>query len=204
MAKAPINGVVSAINSVLGRINNISVTIPEWVPGVGEKTLGFNLPTIPMLASGGIVTAPTILEAGEGGEPEAILPLSRLAALLDGFSGKGWDSSEPLPENSGEARPDSSPLSGMPPADPDGIRPVPPSPPVRPGTEHHILSRAELLRQCRERGGKGSRPPELPGVQEVVPPAPGRGAAQELPEGMKKPPLRGAAWKLSGTLDRAG
>lgn len=87
LAKAPINGVVSAINSVLGRINNISVTIPDWVPGVGGKTLGFNLPTIPMLAAGGVVTAPTILEAGEGGEPEAILPLSKLAALLDGVPG---------------------------------------------------------------------------------------------------------------------
>lgn len=125
LAKAPINGVVSAINSVLGRINNISVTIPEWVPGVGGKTLGFSLPTIPMLASGGIVTAPTILEAGEGGEPEAILPLSRLAALLDGLSGKDRD---PAPGNSGEARPDGFPPSGIPPAAPDGVRPVPPPP----------------------------------------------------------------------------
>ena len=125
LAKAPINGVVSAINSVLGRINNISVTIPDWVPGVGGKTLGFSLPTIPMLASGGIVTAPTILEAGEGGEPEAILPLSRLAALLDGLSGKDRD---PAPGNSGEAWPDGFPPSGMPPAAPDGVRPVPPPP----------------------------------------------------------------------------
>lgn len=84
MAKAPINGVISVINSALGRINNISVTIPEWVPGMGGKTLGFNLPTIPMLAAGGIVTAPTILEAGEGGEPEAILPLSKLSIMLQG------------------------------------------------------------------------------------------------------------------------
>lgn len=87
LAKAPINAVISTINHVLGKINGISVTIPDWVPGVGGKTLGFSLPTIPMLASGGIVTAPTILEAGEGGEPEAILPLSRLAALLDRLPG---------------------------------------------------------------------------------------------------------------------
>ena len=111
LAKAPINGVVLAINSVLGRINNISVTIPDWVPGMGGKTLGFSLPTIPMLASGGIVTAPTILEAGEGGEPEAILPLSKLAALLDGLSGQG----------------------GPPPAaGPDGTWPVPSPPPEQP------------------------------------------------------------------------
>lgn len=82
LAKAPINGVISAINFVLEKINGISVTIPDWVPGVGGSTLGFNIPTIPQLAAGGIVTAPTILEAGEGGEAEAILPLSKLAAML--------------------------------------------------------------------------------------------------------------------------
>lgn len=82
LAKAPINGVISAINFVLQKINGISVTIPDWVPGVGGQTLGFNIPTIPQLATGGIVTAPTILEAGEGGEAEAILPLSKLAAML--------------------------------------------------------------------------------------------------------------------------
>lgn len=82
LAKAPINGVISAINFVLEKINGISVTIPDWVPGVGGTTLGFNIPTIPQLATGGIVTAPTILEAGEGGEAEAILPLSKLAAML--------------------------------------------------------------------------------------------------------------------------
>lgn len=84
LAKAPINAVISAINFVLEKINSISVTIPDWVPGVGGTTLGFNIPTIPKLAAGGIVTAPTILEAGEGGEPEAVLPLSKLAAMLQG------------------------------------------------------------------------------------------------------------------------
>ena len=39
LAKAPINGVISAINWVLSKINSISVTIPDWVPGVGGKTL---------------------------------------------------------------------------------------------------------------------------------------------------------------------
>lgn len=83
LAKAPINGVISAINWVLEKINSISVTIPDWVPGVGGKTLGFNIPTIPALAAGGIATAPTLAQIGEGGEPEAVLPLSKLAALLD-------------------------------------------------------------------------------------------------------------------------
>ena len=92
MAKAPINGVISAINWVLEKINSISVTIPDWVPGVGGKTLGFNIPTIPALAAGGIATAPTLAQIGEGGEPEAVLPLSKLAALLD-----EWTKPKPTP-----------------------------------------------------------------------------------------------------------
>ena len=83
LAKAPINGVISAINWVLSKINSISVTIPDWVPGVGGTTLGFNIPTIPQLAEGGIATSPTLAEIGEGGEPEAVMPLSKLAAILD-------------------------------------------------------------------------------------------------------------------------
>ena len=91
LAKAPINGVISAINFVLEKINGISVTIPDWVPGVGGKTLGFNLPTIPQMAEGGIVTGPTILEAGEAGD-EAIIPLPELwsnmqALMADALGG---------------------------------------------------------------------------------------------------------------------
>lgn len=83
LAKAPINGVISAINWAISKINSISVTIPDWVPGVGGTTLGFSIPTIPQLAEGGIATSPTLAEIGEGGEPEAVMPLSKLAAMLD-------------------------------------------------------------------------------------------------------------------------
>ena len=69
-----------------------SVTIPDWVPGVGGEPLGFNIPTIPALAAGGIATAPTLAQIGEGGEPEAVLPLSKLAALLD-----EWTKPKPTP-----------------------------------------------------------------------------------------------------------
>ena len=85
LAKAPINGVISAINWVLEKINSISVTIPDWVPLVGGQTLGFNIPTIPQLAEGGVATSPTLVEIGEGGEPEAVMPLSKLADLLDNW-----------------------------------------------------------------------------------------------------------------------
>lgn len=83
IAKAPINGVIALINKAIEGINGLAVDIPDWVPVVGGKQLGFSIPTIPQLASGGIATRPTLAEIGEGGEPEAVMPLSKLAELLD-------------------------------------------------------------------------------------------------------------------------
>lgn len=100
LAKAPINGVISAINWVLEKVNGISIEIPDWVPFAGGKTLGFDLPTIPLLAQGGVATSPTLAMVGEGNESEAILPLSRLAAMLKRergvAAGNGTGRSEPI------------------------------------------------------------------------------------------------------------
>jgi phage-related protein len=81
----PINSVIGLINSAIGRINAIHVSIPGWVPGVGGKSFGVHLPTIPQLATGGLVMprsggVPAIL--AEAGEAEAVLPLSTLDRLL--------------------------------------------------------------------------------------------------------------------------
>lgn len=69
-AKAPLNGVISAINAVLGGINSISIDVPDWVPGFGGQTFGFNIPQIPMLAKGGFTDGISI--AGEAGT-EAVI-----------------------------------------------------------------------------------------------------------------------------------
>ena len=71
IAKAPINAVIGMINSVLDRINNISIDIPDWM---GGGTFGVNIPKIPLLANGGV------LEKGqvgllEGTGAEAVVPL---------------------------------------------------------------------------------------------------------------------------------
>ena len=87
IAKAPINAVIAAINFVIEKINSISVTVPDWVPLIGGTTIGFDIPTIPALAAGGIATDATLAMVGEGQEPEAILPLSKLAQMLDGNGG---------------------------------------------------------------------------------------------------------------------
>jgi hypothetical protein len=68
--KTVFNGIASAWNNTVGKI---SFEIPKWVPGLGGK--GFDMPNIPMLANGGIVTSPTLAMIGERG-PEAVIPLT--------------------------------------------------------------------------------------------------------------------------------
>ncbi|WP_100406675.1 phage tail tape measure protein [Bacillus solitudinis] len=85
--KGKVNGIISIANAAISGLNNVNVSIPDWVPGLGGKTFGVNIPKIPMLAQGGITTGATLAMIGEGAEQEAVLPLSKLQALLDDPSG---------------------------------------------------------------------------------------------------------------------
>ena len=89
---APFNALVSGINSLIRGVNRIRFDVPDWVPGIGGKKWGFNIPKIPKLAAGGIVNNPGrgvmmgSYVAGEKG-PEAVLPLTddtlqRLANMI--------------------------------------------------------------------------------------------------------------------------
>lgn len=69
--KGIFNGVAKIWNNTIGKL---SFKVPGWVPGFGGK--GFDVPNIPMLAEGGIVTGPTLAMIGERG-PEAVVPLDR-------------------------------------------------------------------------------------------------------------------------------
>lgn len=92
LAKLPINGIISVINKAFSAIGSVSVSIPDWVPSMGGQTLSFEMPQIPMLANGGIVTKPTTALIGEGAESEAVLPLSKLESLLAGHSSSAGSS----------------------------------------------------------------------------------------------------------------
>lgn len=82
-----IKGITGGINVVIRGINKISFDVPDWVPSIGGKTLGFNLsemkaPQIPKLATGGIVTQSMLANIGERGK-EAILPLENNTGWMD-------------------------------------------------------------------------------------------------------------------------
>lgn len=91
--KAPINGIIKAVNSVIDKINGM--TVPDWVPGIGGASPNF--PKLPMLAEGGYATGATAAIIGEAGR-EAVLPLDRntdnwsgllASALADEFESRG-------------------------------------------------------------------------------------------------------------------
>jgi TP901 family phage tail tape measure protein len=82
--KAAFNAVARFWNNSVGKVN---FSVPDWVPGVGGKSFG--IPNIPYLADGGVVDRATLAMIGEGSEPEAVIPLSKLDEML---SGKGKSS----------------------------------------------------------------------------------------------------------------
>ena len=83
--KGAINSIIDTINAVLEGFNKIKIEIPSWSPVMGGKTLGFNVPLIPRLAKGGIVTGPTLAMLGESGS-EAVIPLNKAGGGMGGIN----------------------------------------------------------------------------------------------------------------------
>ena len=99
IVKAPLNAILSFINILLDGvnllikgINKVKIKVPDWVPAIGGKDFGFNIPEVPkfkMFADGGILTKPTTfgfmgntqLVGGEAGT-EAVIPLKELPSLM--------------------------------------------------------------------------------------------------------------------------
>lgn len=67
---------IKVVNGIIGALNKISVTVPDWVYGIGGKTFGFNLSKVamPQFAQGGFTNGPSI--AGEAGT-EAVISFQR-------------------------------------------------------------------------------------------------------------------------------
>jgi hypothetical protein len=79
VAKTIFNGIAAIWNNTFGKL---SFKVPDWVPKIGGK--GFEVPNIPMLAEGGIVTGgPMLAVIGEKG-PEAVIPLDRMGDMGGG------------------------------------------------------------------------------------------------------------------------
>lgn len=91
-----IRGVVNGLNAVIRLLNKLHFSIPDWVPGLGGKSFGFNIgevsaPQIPLLAKGGVIKQPTLAMMGEypgaGSNPEIAAPQSAIAEAVASANG---------------------------------------------------------------------------------------------------------------------
>ena len=87
VVKGVINIIIDVLNGFVKAINKIAFDVPDWVPVIGGKRWGFNIPKIPKLAQGGIVDKPTYAMIGEAGT-EAVMPLERNTGWIDKLADK--------------------------------------------------------------------------------------------------------------------
>lgn len=90
IVKFPLNLIIDAINTVIKGLNKISFDIPSWVPGLGGKTFGINIPPLPKLATGGItdVNNPFAAIVGDNKtQREVVSPLDDLMDMIQSAVG---------------------------------------------------------------------------------------------------------------------
>lgn len=101
-----VNGVITAINKMIDALNNLSLDVPDWVPGIGGESFGLDIPTVskvhlPRLASGTVVPP----RAGEFAailgdnkqETEVVSPLSTMKqALMEALAESGVGGSQQI------------------------------------------------------------------------------------------------------------
>lgn len=103
IAKKPLNAIIDAINTMIRGLNKIK--LPNWIPGFGG--MGINIPTIPKLAKGGIVDAPTIAMVGESGK-EIVMPLENNTGWITDLANKV---AERLPSQSSNTSNNNQPIN---------------------------------------------------------------------------------------------
>lgn len=85
IVKAPINGIIGFLNKLIDAMNSLSFDVPDWIPGIGGKKFGFNIPKIPALAQGGYVKANDPRLAVVGDNPtqgEIVAPEGKLLSIM--------------------------------------------------------------------------------------------------------------------------
>jgi uncharacterized protein YukE len=72
--RAAADGIEDAISWIIRSLNKLSFDIPDWIPGIGGKSFGLNIPEInlPKFGSGGLITEPTLLYGLRSMKPYAI------------------------------------------------------------------------------------------------------------------------------------
>lgn len=66
-----INSLIDGVNGLIAGLNKLHFELPSWVPGIGGKSFGINIPTIPhipLLAEGGVLSSGSAIVGERGAE----------------------------------------------------------------------------------------------------------------------------------------
>ncbi len=99
----PINYIIDVLNGLIAGVNKIKFDVPDWVPVIGGKKFGFDIPKIQKFENGGVLFKETYGVMGEYNNarfnPEIVSKESEMAAVFDGVMSK-W--ANKLSKNSGK------------------------------------------------------------------------------------------------------
>lgn len=100
------NGVVRGVNTVIKTLNKLKFNIPDWIPGIGGKTFGFNIGlmsevSLPRLAKGNVAYDKTLAVFGEyagaSNNPEITTPQNIMRETFeDVLSSYGGNNRQPV------------------------------------------------------------------------------------------------------------
>lgn len=79
------NGVIGGINSMIRALNSLSFTVPDWVPGIGGETFGFNLRYLNEVSFGRLET---YAQGGFPDEGQVFVAREAGAEMVGSISGK--------------------------------------------------------------------------------------------------------------------
>lgn len=86
LAKAPINGVIGILNTLIDAMNKLNFDIPNWVPGaMGGKSFGFNMTKIPYLATGTVIPPNSQFMAMLGDQKKGVNIEAPLDTIVEAF-----------------------------------------------------------------------------------------------------------------------
>lgn len=103
VVKAPINTVISIVNTAIDKINGFGFEVPDWVPFIGGKKFKVDVPKLKYLQRGGVVDSATPAIIGEYGK-EVVMPLERNTGWMNQVADKLMDRilpNMPISDNSG-------------------------------------------------------------------------------------------------------
>lgn len=88
LVKNGVNFIIEQLNKMIKALNRIKFDFPDWIPNLGGRSFGLDIPTIPMLAEGGVIEQAGRVLVGEKGPELLDLPRGAQVTPLSGNAGE--------------------------------------------------------------------------------------------------------------------